>query len=67
VEWFKDLLRNEFIPTPQLQLQMGDRLTAAGDEKSMEKVIEQLGNSMKWNFFLFKFLKKIFDFCLLIV
>jgi putative transport protein len=37
----------EFIPTPQLQLQMGDRLTVVGDEKSIEKVTEQLGNSMK--------------------
>jgi len=46
---------------------MGDRLTAAGDEKSTEKITEQPGNSMKWNFFLFKFLKKIFDFCLLMV
>jgi putative transport protein len=37
----------EFIPYPQLQLQMGDRLTVVGDEKSIEKVTEQLGNSMK--------------------
>jgi putative transport protein len=37
----------EFIPSPQLQLQMGDRLTVVGDEKSIEKVTEQLGNSMK--------------------
>jgi putative transport protein len=37
----------EFIPYPQLQLQMGDRLTVVGDEKSIEQVTEQLGNSMK--------------------
>ena len=37
----------EFIPSPQLQLQMGDTLTVVGDEKSIEKVTEQLGNSMK--------------------
>ena len=37
----------EFIPTPQIQLQMGDRLTVVGDEKSIGKVTEQLGNSMK--------------------
>jgi putative transport protein len=37
----------EFIPSPQLQLQMGDRLTVVGDEKSIEKVTKQLGNSMK--------------------
>ncbi len=37
----------EFIPSPHLQLQMGDRLTVVGDEKSIEKVTEQLGNSMK--------------------
>ncbi|TFG42238.1 MAG: putative transporter [Bacteroidia bacterium] len=37
----------EFIPYPQLRLQMGDRLTVVGDEKSIEKVTGQLGNSMK--------------------
>ena len=37
----------EFIPSPQIQLQMGDRLTVVGDEKSVEKVTEELGNSMK--------------------
>ena len=37
----------EFIPSPQIQLQMGDRLTVVGDEKSIAKVTEQLGNSMK--------------------
>jgi len=37
----------ELVATPQLRLQMGDKLTVVGDEKSMEKVIEQLGNSIK--------------------
>ena len=37
----------EFIPSPQIQLQMGDTLTVVGDEKSIEKVTAELGNSMK--------------------
>jgi putative transport protein len=37
----------ELVASPQLRLQMGDKLTVVGDEKSMEKVIEQLGNSIK--------------------
>jgi len=37
----------ELVATPNLILQMGDRLTVVGDEKSMEMVIEQLGNSIK--------------------
>ncbi len=37
----------EFIPYPQLQLQMGDRLTVVGNEKSVDKVTQELGNSMK--------------------
>ena len=37
----------EFIPYPQLQLQMGDGLTVVGDEKLIEKVTDELGNSMK--------------------
>jgi len=37
----------ELVATPHLRLQMGDKLTVVGDEKSMEKVIEQLGNSVK--------------------
>lgn len=37
----------ELVATPSLRLQMGDKLTVVGDEKSMEKVIEQLGNSIK--------------------
>jgi putative transport protein len=37
----------ELVASPELRLQMGDKLTVVGDEKSMEKVIEQLGNSIK--------------------
>jgi len=37
----------EFIPSPGLQMQMGDRLTVVGDEKSVETVTSVLGNSMK--------------------
>ena len=37
----------ELVASPQLRLQMGDKLTVVGDEKSMEKVIEQFGNSIK--------------------
>lgn len=37
----------ELVASPHLRLQMGDKLTVVGDEKSMEKVIEQLGNSLK--------------------
>jgi putative transport protein len=37
----------ELVASPNLKLQMGDKLTVVGDEKSMEKVIEQLGNSIK--------------------
>jgi putative transport protein len=37
----------ELVASPHLRLQMGDRLTVVGDENSMEKVIEQLGNSIK--------------------
>jgi len=37
----------ELVASPQLRLQMGDKLTVVGDEKSMEKVTEQLGNSIK--------------------
>ncbi len=37
----------ELVATPHLKLQMGDKLTVVGDEKSLEKVIEQLGNSIK--------------------
>jgi len=37
----------ELVASPNLRLQMGDRLTVVGDDKSMEKVIDQLGNSIK--------------------
>jgi len=37
----------ELVASPNLRLQMGDRLTVVGDDKSMEKVIAQLGNSIK--------------------
>lgn len=37
----------EFIPNPGIELQMGDRLTVVGDEKSIAKVTAEIGNSMK--------------------
>lgn len=37
----------ELIASPQIRLQMGDRLTVVGDEQSIEKVTELLGNSLK--------------------
>jgi putative transport protein len=37
----------ELLASPELRLQMGDRLTVVGDEKTINKVIEQLGNSIK--------------------
>lgn len=37
----------EFVPSPGLQIQMGDRFTVVGDEKSVETVTRVLGNSMK--------------------
>lgn len=37
----------ELVASPQIRLQMGDRLTVVGDERSIEKVIEHLGNSVK--------------------
>ncbi|MFZ0283154.1 MAG: putative transporter [Bacteroidales bacterium] len=37
----------ELIASPQIRLQMGDRLTVVGDEKSIEKVTGMLGNSLK--------------------
>jgi putative transport protein len=36
----------ELVASPHLRLQMGDKLTVVGDEQSIEKVIEQLGNSI---------------------
>lgn len=37
----------ELVATPDLRLQMGDKLTVVGDEGSLEKVTEELGNSIK--------------------
>jgi len=37
----------ELVASPNLRLQMGDKLTVVGDDKSLEKVIEELGNSIK--------------------
>lgn len=37
----------EFIPNPRIELQMGDRLTVVGDEKSITRVTGEIGNSMK--------------------
>jgi putative transport protein len=37
----------ELIASPQLRLQMGDRLTVVGDEESIERVTGELGNSIK--------------------
>ena len=37
----------ELVASPHLRLQMGDKLTVVGDEKSLEMVIEQLGNSIE--------------------
>lgn len=37
----------ELIALPMLRLQMGDRLTVVGDEKSIERVAAELGNSLR--------------------
>lgn len=37
----------ELVASPDLILQMGDKLTVVGDEDSVEKVTVQLGNSVK--------------------
>ena len=37
----------EFVASPQVRLQLGDALTIVGDEKSIEKVAGELGNSLK--------------------
>jgi len=37
----------EFMASPKLKLQMGDKLTVVGDEKAIDKVAELLGNSIK--------------------
>ncbi len=37
----------EFVASPNLELLMGDRLTIVGDEVSIDKVADKLGNSLK--------------------
>lgn len=37
----------ELVASPPVRLQMGDRLTVVGDEKSVEKTATELGNSLK--------------------
>ncbi len=37
----------ELIASPMLRLQMGDRLTVVGDEQSIGRAVEELGNSIK--------------------
>jgi putative transport protein len=37
----------ELLASPELRMQMGDKLTVVGDEESIEKVISELGNSIK--------------------
>ena len=37
----------ELVATPNLVLQIGDRVTVVGSELAVEKVAETLGNSMK--------------------
>jgi putative transport protein len=37
----------EFVASPELRLQMGDKLTVVGAEDSLAKVIGELGNSIK--------------------
>ncbi len=37
----------EFVASPELRLQMGDKLTIVGDEDSLVKVTGELGNSIK--------------------
>lgn len=37
----------ELVASPELRLQMGDKLTVVGDEDSIGKVIAELGNSIK--------------------
>ncbi|NMD03686.1 MAG: transporter, partial [Bacteroidales bacterium] len=36
----------EFVASPEIRLQMGDKLTIVGDEDSLKKVTEQLGDSI---------------------
>lgn len=37
----------EFVASPEIRLQMGDKLTIVGDEKSLDTVTEELGDSIK--------------------
>lgn len=37
----------ELLASPKLRLLMGDKLTVVGDEKSLDKVTEELGDSIK--------------------
>jgi len=37
----------ELVASPELRLQMGDKLTVVGDEGSIDKVIKELGNSIR--------------------
>ncbi len=37
----------EFVASPEIRLQMGDKLTIVGDEQSLDKVTEELGDSIK--------------------
>jgi len=37
----------ELVASPELRLQMGDKLTVVGDEGSIDKVIKEIGNSIK--------------------
>jgi putative transport protein len=37
----------ELVATPELSLQMGDKLTVVGDEPSIARVTEEIGNSIK--------------------
>jgi putative transport protein len=37
----------ELVASPELRLQMGDKLTVVGDEGSLDKVIKELGDSIK--------------------
>jgi putative transport protein len=37
----------EIVASPELRLQMGDKLTVVGDEGSIDKVIKEIGNSIR--------------------
>jgi len=37
----------ELVASPELRLQMGDKLTVVGDEGSIDKVIKEIGNSIR--------------------